>query len=238
MGRRAFLLLPVLLALPLIYHYARPLWVPVYQAVVGKRTVNDVIDTHGTKAKANLEPYFVWAGVVYPPESIVLLATKKQRQLELWAESAGSVRFIRSYSIQAASGVVGPKLYEGDRQVPEGIYDIEYLNPNSRYHLSMKLNYPNAFDRLHAQAEGRNQPGSDIFIHGKAVSIGCLAMGDEAIEELFTLVATIGRQNVQVIIAPDDPRREDILPLAEDKPDWVKVLYEQISDRFSRYRRS
>ena len=206
--------------------------------MVGKHTIDDVLNVYGSEAKARLEPYFIRSNMDYPPESIVLLATKKQRQLELWAESAGSVRFIRSYSIQAASGVVGPKLYEGDRQVPEGIYDIEYLNPNSRYHLSMKLNYPNAFDRLHAQAEGRNQPGSDIFIHGKAVSIGCLAMGDEAIEELFTLVATIGRLNVQVIIAPDDPRRADILPLAEDKPDWVKVLYEQISNRFSYYQRS
>ena len=56
----------------------------------------------------------------------------------------------------------------------------------------MKLDYPNAFDRLHANAEGRTQPGSNIFIHGKAASIGCLAMGDAAIEELFLLVSDIG----------------------------------------------
>jgi len=71
---------------------------------------------------------------------------------------------VADYRITAASGTAGPKLREGDRQVPEGIYRIVGLNPNSRYHLSMKLDYPNAFDRHQAARDGRARPGSDIFI--------------------------------------------------------------------------
>jgi murein L,D-transpeptidase YafK len=125
----------------------------------------------------------------------------------VWVETSGQVVFIHSYSVLAASGHNGPKLREGDRQVPEGFYRITSLNPNSSYHLSIKLNYPNAFDQQHADEEGRDHLGGDIFIHGKAASIGCLAMGDPAIEELFVMVEKVGRSNVQVIIAPHDPRQ-------------------------------
>jgi L,D-transpeptidase catalytic domain len=95
----------------------------------------------------------------------------------VWVETSGQVVFIHSYSVLVASGHNGPKLREGDRQVPEGFYRITSLNPNSSYHLSIKLNYPNAFDQQHADEEGRDRLGGDIFIHGKAASIGCLAMG-------------------------------------------------------------
>ena len=69
------------------------------------------------------------------------------------------------YPILAASGVLGPKLREGDKQVPEGIYGAEALNPNSKFHLSIRLNYPNTFDRRMAQSDGRTQLGGDIMIH-------------------------------------------------------------------------
>ena len=139
------------------------------------------------------------------------------------------IQFIRDYSIQAASGVSGPKLRQGDRQVPEGVYRIAGLNPNSHYHLSMKLNYPNEFDLYHADQEGRFDPGGDIFIHGKAVSIGCLAMGDEAIEELFVLAAQVGKENVKVVIAPRDPRTLPLDTDTEGMPEWAGELYDQIS---------
>jgi murein L,D-transpeptidase YafK len=119
-------------------------------------------------------------------------------------------------------------LRQGDKQVPEGIYRIDGLNPNSHYHLSMKINYPNEFDLFHAWQEGRTKPGSDIFIHGSAVSIGCLAMGDEAIEELFVLAAQVGVENIKVVIAPRDPR---LYPLEADAnlPEWTTELYSVIS---------
>ena len=165
----------------------RPVWVPMYQKVAGKQTVNDVIEAYQAPAQERLEPYFQRAGIAYPPRSLTLLAIKDSDQLELWASDGDAKTYIRSYPILAASGIAGPKLREGDKQVPEGIYQLEYLNPNSAFHLSMKLNYPNAFDLKYAAEEGRTEPGTNIFIHGKAVSIGCLAMGDEVIEELFVL---------------------------------------------------
>jgi len=117
--------------------------------------------------------------------------------------------------------------------VPEGIYSIAGLNPNSSFHLSLKLNYPNSFDLMHAKAEGRSSPGSNIFIHGNAVSIGCLAMGDPAVEEIFVLVADVERTNAEVAIAPSDPRIQPLEPL-QDLP-WTTELYADITNKFSHY---
>ena len=83
------------------------------------------------------------------------------------------------------SGSLGPKLAEGDHQAPEGFYYVARsgMNPNSRYHLSFDIGYPNTFDRAHRRT------GSLIMIHGNRVSIGCFAMTDVSIEEIYTLCA-------------------------------------------------
>jgi L,D-transpeptidase catalytic domain len=195
----------------------------------GERTVADILQIYGTHASRKLNNYFIQAKVDFPPKALTLVALKQEKKLELWARDNKEFRLIHTYGIRAASGVAGPKLRLGDKQVPEGIYRIAGLNPNSNYHLSMKLNYPNEFDLFHAEEEGRMQPGSDIFIHGKAVSVGCLAMGDEAIEELFVLTAKVGTQNVKVVIAPHDPR---VYPLNTDSdllPEWTAELYDDVS---------
>src|SRR5690606_4961 len=101
----------------------------------------------------------------------------------------GVLRFVRALPVLAASGRVGPKLQYGDYQVPEGFYRIEALNPNSRFHLALRVNYPNAFDRAEAAREGRTHLGGDIMIHGSNASVGCLAMGDVVSEDLFVLAA-------------------------------------------------
>lgn len=140
-------------------------------------------------------------------EAVRLIAVKDARILELWARKAGAPwAQLRTYPFTAYSGGLGPKLREGDGQIPEGVYGIEYLNPNSSYHLSMKVDYPNVFDRAKAKADGRTRLGGDIFIHGKAVTIGCIPIGDAAIEELFYFVATAGKAKVRVVIMPVDFR--------------------------------
>lgn len=195
------------------------------------RTIDDVLYSYAPYAVHQLRPHFQQAGVAYPPREVTLIALKEERRLELWArdENQREYRFVRNYDIMAASGTNGPKLRQGDKQVPEGIYRIVRLNPNSSFHLSMKLNYPNEFDLFHANREGRRSPGSDIFIHGDSVSAGCLAMGDTVIEELFVLTAHVGKENVKVVIAPHDPR---IRPLESDEPglpSWTQELYEEIT---------
>lgn len=196
----------------------------------GQRSVSDVLRLYGPESVERLMPFFKRAGVDYPPRELTLLALKAERRMEIWApDRNGTNKLIRTYDIQAASGSRGPKLREGDRQVPEGVYKLVLLNPNSNYHLSMKLNYPNSFDLMHAAMEGRNHPGGEIFIHGKAVSAGCLAMGDLTIEELFVLVSHVGKENVKVVIAPHDPRQRALMPASSDMPEWVPELYQTIA---------
>jgi hypothetical protein len=157
-----------------------------------------------------------------------LVGLKHERLLHVYAAGPDSVyQFIRSYPIQGASGGLGPKLRQGDMQVPEGLYRVESLNPNSPGHLSLRLNYPNAFDRRAARADGRTDLGGDITIHGNTVSFGCLAMGDQVAEDLFVLAADTGLNNIQVILAPTDLRYNP-LELPSTLPSWMPVLYQQI----------
>jgi murein L,D-transpeptidase YafK len=126
----------------------------------------------------------------FPPRALYIRVFKRDRLLELWMQPAKGKPYelLQTYTVTAASGEIGPKRKEGDRQVPEGYYRIVGLNPNSRYHLSMRVNYPNASDKILSDPK---HPGSDIFIHGKAVSIGCVAIGDEGIEHVYTLVEAV-----------------------------------------------
>ncbi|MDX1432513.1 MAG: L,D-transpeptidase family protein [Gammaproteobacteria bacterium] len=179
------------------------------------------------RATRRLAPYFLAAGVDYPPASVVLLGLKEERRLELYAASpGGELRFIRYYPVIGASGTSGPKLEEGDRQVPEGLYTLSALNPNSRFHVSLKVDYPNRFDRLMARVEGRSNPGSNIFIHGGSDSAGCLAMSDGVAEQLFMLAADTGLGNISVILSPRDLRTARAPePHEDDVPTWSPHLY-------------
>lgn len=208
--------------------FGRGLWYPYLLRIRGPRSVDDVVATLGPAARRRLAPHFQRAGVAYPPAEIALLTFKQERRVALWARGSGGWRFIRAYPIFAASGHAGPKLREGDYQVPEGVYRIEHLNPNSSYHLSMKVSYPNAFDRRMAARDGRTRLGGDIFMHGNAVSIGCVAVGDRAIEELFTLVAETGHARVRLILAPNDLRTGGAV-MRDDAPRWVGDLYRTIA---------
>ena len=218
----------------IFYQYGRSLWHPYSIKVMGKKTVADVINQHGHNTKTALSPLLAKHDISYPPSKLALVAFKDTNELEVWAANKNSnYSLVKSYPIKAASGKLGPKLREGDRQVPEGIYKISGFNPNSAYHLSMKLNYPNAFDLRHANAEGRHEPGSNIFIHGRALSIGCLAMGDPAIEELFSLVYATGRENTTVLVSPTDPSKSPLIAPV-NAPNWTSDLYKNIKAYYTK----
>lgn len=195
------------------------------------RTVEDVITLYGDKVQQRLQPRFLFADVAWPPRQVSLVAFKDTRLMELWALSDGGWQHIKDYRVKAMSGGKGPKLREGDRQVPEGLYRIELLNPHSAYHLSLKLDYPNEFDRQQALRDGRRNLGGDIFIHGGRVSSGCLAIGNTAAEELFVLAAMIGEENVSVLITPRDYRFRPLQSVSPDAPAWVDELHAKIADR-------
>jgi hypothetical protein len=200
------------------------------------RTVADVLATLGPAAERRLRARFAAAEIDYPPRRAELLAFKQERRLELWAASGARHRRVAVYPLLDSSGELGPKLREGDYQIPEGIYRVTWLHPNSAYHLSMKLDYPNAFDRARAREEGRTNLGGDIFIHGGDVSIGCLAVGDPAIEELFVLAARIGVANVRTVVAPWDLRRRPPPALAESDLPWLPRLYAELARTLAAFR--
>jgi murein L,D-transpeptidase YafK len=110
---------------------------------------------------------------------------KESRELELWVLHKPSQKFrhFKTWPIAAMSGKLGPKLAEGDRQAPEGFYHVgrSRMKPDSRFHLAFNVGYPNAFDLAHQRS------GSFIMVHGNRVSIGCFAMTDPSIEEIYTI---------------------------------------------------
>ncbi len=136
-----------------------------------------------TTGGAAIRRRFAEAGLAYPPREIFLRAFKHEMELELWArEKDEPFRKVATFTVTAPSGGPGPKRREGDRQVPEGCYTINVFNPKSRFHLSLGLDYPNESDRI---LSDRERPGGEIYIHGGAASIGCLPLGDPAIEEIY-----------------------------------------------------
>ncbi len=134
---------------------------------------------------------------------ILLRIFKEDEILEAWVRNEESGRFVlfSTYPICYFSGTLGPKQRQGDRQSPEGFYSVAaaQLNPNSQFHLSFNLGYPNAYDRSHRRT------GSALMVHGNCVSIGCYAMTDPGIEEIYTLADAAlrgGQRSFQVQIFP------------------------------------
>lgn len=210
----------------------------VSSSAFGAQTIEGRVRQYGAAVAQRWAPYFKRAGVAYPPRSVTLVGLKQERRLEVYAADTNNMlRFIRSYPILAVSGKLGPKLKEGDLQVPEGLYRIESLNPNSAFHLSLRVNYPNDEDRAQAKDDHRSNLGGDIMIHGNAVSVGCLAMGDEAAEDLFVLAALTGITNVSVILSPLDFREHDLPKLPPDAPKWTADRYTAIKAALAKVRK-
>ncbi len=215
-----------------------PLW--IISRVIGvfkeRATVKQRVQEVGPQARVRLRPYFEQAGFSYPPRRVLLLGLKQEKRLELYASGGeeGPWRFVRVWPILKASGQAGPKLREGDYQVPEGFYRIESLNPNSRFLLSLRVNYPNDFDRRQAKRGDRTHLGGDIMIHGGRSSIGCLAMGDPVAEELFILAHETGLDNLRVMLTPVDFRRHPDWEPPSGLPDWTGELYGRLREAVSK----
>lgn len=165
------------------------------------------------------------AGVSLPPSQFLLRAFKQERELEVWAASEADEPLVHvtTYSICAASGELGPKRREGDRQVPEGFYKIQYLWPDSDFYLALKVGYPNTSDRILGDPHA---PGSDIMIHGACASIGCLAMSDERIQELWVMAESAQKRGrIHVHIFPTR-ERERLATLGDRHRAFWDNIYE------------
>ncbi len=118
--------------------------------------------------------------------NIILVAYKEEGKLDIYAKNKSNKKYKKmfSYDICSKSGHLGPKIMEGDGQVPEGFYHIDRFNPNSGYYLSLGINYPNLADKRSAKSK---KLGGNIFIHGSCVTVGCLPMTDDLIKEIYVL---------------------------------------------------
>jgi murein L,D-transpeptidase YafK len=133
---------------------------------------------------------------------ILIRIYKKESTLEVWKQDRnGKFALLNSYPICKFSGNLGPKLMEGDYQAPEGFYDItpDQMNPNSSEYLAFNIGFPNAFDR----SLGRT--GSFLMVHGGCRSVGCYAMTDYAMEEIYGLIDEAfkgGQEKIQLQAFP------------------------------------
>ena len=158
---------------------------------------------------------------------------KEEKELELWGKNKKRYVLLKKYPICHYSGKLGPKQRSGDKQAPEGVYVLtkKSLHPHSHYHLALNIQYPNRYDRNH------HRTGNLIMIHGKCSSVGCFAMGNPQIEEIYHMVEQAfqkGEKFVYVAIFPFRMKNEKILRFKENTwyPFWLNLktgydLFEQ-----------
>jgi murein L,D-transpeptidase YafK len=157
------------------------------------------------------EPY--WSGL-----PVYVRIFKQESILELWMRKDEKWQLFHSFPICRWSGRLGPKLKEGDGQSPEGFYTVgkSSLNPNSSYHLSFNLGFPNAYDKSHGRT------GSFLMVHGNCVSIGCYAMTDPGIDIIYGLTKAAidgGQARVPVHIFPFWMSDENMARYGQSK--WI-----------------
>ncbi|MCD2259985.1 L,D-transpeptidase family protein [Psychroserpens luteolus] len=230
MTKKLILIVGLIIIVIVFLNYGRSMYMPLVNKLKGKQTVESRIDSIEESVWHRLEKNLGLAGYKMDfPKEIIIAAFKEERILQVYAKDYNGIKLIKEYTFTAYSGQLGPKLKEGDKQIPEGVYNVEYLNPNSSYYLSIKVSYPNAFDKSKTELATISDMGGDIFIHGKSVTIGCIPIGDEAIEEVFLLTQKAMHNTVKVIISPRDFRVNSNYPEIT-RIDWENELYDIINN--------
>lgn len=154
----------------------------------------------GTPDLARL-PERLAAGGFALGQPILVRIFKREFELEIWMRKGERYELFATYPVCRWSGKLGPKLRTGDKQAPEGFYTVSaaQLNPNSRWHRSFNLGFPNAYDRAHGRT------GSFLMVHGGCGSVGCYAMTNAVIDEIWKIVTAAlggGQRRFQVQAFP------------------------------------
>ena len=165
---------------------------------------------------------------------ILIRIFKAERELEVWIDDGTRHRLFRTYPICTYSGTLGPKVRQGDRQAPEGFYSVGrgQLNPASTYHLSFDLGYPNDYDRAHRRT------GNYLMVHGNCVSIGCYAMGDAQIEQIYTLVDAALRGGQRRVDVHAFPFRFAARPARDWEADPWAGFWKQLQPAYTAFNES
>jgi murein L,D-transpeptidase YafK len=150
-----------------------------------------------------VQDYFSKRNIPYSGFSLFIRAFKSEQVVEVWVKTDGKeYKHLVTYPFCTTSGVLGPKRKEGDLQIPEGFYTLNHFNPQSNFHLSLGISYPNASDKI---LSDKRQPGSAIYIHGNCVTIGCIPITDDKIKELYILAVEArnnGQKEIPIYIYP------------------------------------
>ena len=187
-----------------------------------------------------LKQQFQARGLQWPARYLYIRSFKYDSQLEVWVKNTSKeqYRLFKTYKVCALAGTLGPKRMEGDYQVPEGFYYINEFNPRSTYHLSLGLNYPNASDKVLSDSI---KPGGDIYIHGSCVTVGCIPVTDQQIEEIYVLAAHAkdqGQDFIPVHIFPvrfSNKKSVDYLnQMTKTDPD-LKVFADRLESVFDHF---
>jgi murein L,D-transpeptidase YafK len=183
--------------------------------------------TEALQRKADtLQKQFEARNLTWPAKYIYIRSFKYDSQLEVWVKNDVNEQFklFKTYRVCAMAGTLGPKRMEGDYQVPEGFYSINEFNPKSTYYLSLGLNYPNVSDKILSDS---SRPGSAIYIHGSCVTVGCIPIRDDQIDELYILAAYAKDQGQDFIPV-------HIFPIRFDVERSVKYLENFVKDNEAR----
>jgi len=202
---------------------------------IGSERLKEVRERVEPVLKKNLET----AGLKYGAPVFVRVL-KEESELEIWVqETTGKPwKLFRKWPVANYSGSLGPKLKEGDYQAPEGFYQVglKQLNPNSNFHLSFDIGYPNPYDRHHKRT------GSYIMVHGGRASIGCFAMTDPVIEEIYLLVEAAlkaGRQKrVPVHIFPFRMTAEKLAEATAEYPQWSEFWTKDLLPGYEQFEKT
>jgi murein L,D-transpeptidase YafK len=169
-----------------------------------KQLSNDRVKVAYDEKESVVKQYFSKKKLSFEKYQLFLRAFKKEEKLEVWVKEDGKHEFslLETYDFCTNSGTLGPKRKRGDLQIPEGVYYINHFNPLSNFYLSLGLNYPNASDKI---LSNKKDPGSSIYIHGDCVSIGCIAITNDYIKELYVMAVEArnsGQEKIPVHVFP------------------------------------
>jgi TonB family protein len=195
-------------------------------------TVKQAMQRFGPPARAALKKRFAQAGIAYPAAKITMIALKQERMVYLFAENKSPV-LIGSYPLSTFSGKLGPKLRQGDLQIPEGVYEID--GRAASFRLALNVKYPNEFDLRMASQDKRTALGSDILVHNGTVSTGCLVLTMPDMQELFIAASDVGLNDVTLIIAPCNLLTSSAGTDFSRQPAWVPQLYSDLKKKLARY---
>lgn len=187
-----------------------------------------------------LQRQFKTRGLDWPARYVYVRSFKYDSQLEVWVKNDRKepYKLFKTYRVCALAGSLGPKRMQGDYQVPEGFYYINEFNPRSNYYLSLGLNYPNASDKLLSDLA---QPGGDIYIHGSCVTVGCIPITDQQIDELYIIAAhakNAGQDFIPVHIFPiryNNKKSVDYLSQLTKTDAGLKIFSERLESVYDHF---